>query len=66
MWQLHDDAVRPFARIRITKANVGIFVAHATDQTCNSLNVLNAVNGEVFNLCAGRYLLSHLFATTNR
>jgi hypothetical protein len=29
----------------MSNGNVGIFVAHATDHICNSLNVLNAMNG---------------------
>jgi len=45
--------------------NVGAFVSRAKERLRNSLNALNGVNGGIDSLCAGRWLISYLFVTTN-
>ena len=49
------------ARIR----NVGTFVSHEKYHVRKSLNALSVLNGYFYSLCAGRWLISYLFVTTN-
>jgi len=51
--------------ISSSNPNVGTFVSHEKKHVCKSLNALSALNGSFDNLCAGRWLISYLFVTTN-
>jgi len=54
-----------FVVVRFGNPNVGTFVSHEREHVCKSLNALSVLNGGFDDLCAGRWLISYLFVTTN-
>ena len=56
----HCDAAAGFG-IRMW----GAFVSHEKEHVRKSLNTLSVLNAKLDSLCAGRWLISRLFVTTN-
>ncbi len=58
---------RVLDRVVMTRGerNVGTFVSHEKKHVRKSLNTLNVLNAKFDSLCAGRWLISYLFVTTN-
>ena len=58
--------VVPPKRFRLdSNPNVGTFVSHEKKHVRKSLNALSVLNGRFDNLCAGQWLISCLFVTTD-
>ena len=50
---------------KIRRDSVGTFVSHEKERVRKLLNALSVLNGDFDGLCAGRWLISCLFAITN-